>query len=123
VLRSLPRQGRGQGRGQQARPRGSGRRPGLPGSGQRRARLLRTRMMNGSERPMPRDSHTPRPKAIRPTAVVFREAIAKAEAEGVDKDGLILRLTLRDGADLKRDRTLALSDISFSDGEMRFLGV
>lgn len=72
---------------------------------------------------MPRDSHTPRPKAVRPTAVVFREAIAKAEAEGVDKDALILRLTLRDGVDLKRDRTLALSDISFSDGEMRFLGV
>jgi hypothetical protein len=72
---------------------------------------------------MPRDAHTQRPKVIRPPAVVFREAIEKAEAEGVKKAKMTLRLTLRDDSDLKRDRTLAVSDISFVDGEMRFLGV
>ena len=72
---------------------------------------------------MSRDAHTQRPKVIRPPAVVFREAIEKAEAEGVKKNKMILRLTLRDDSDLKRDRTLAVTDISFKEGEMRFLGV
>lgn len=72
---------------------------------------------------MSRDSNTQRPKVIRPPAVVFREAIEKLEAEGVKKNKMILRLTLRDDSDLKRDRTLAVSDITFKEGEMRFLGV
>jgi hypothetical protein len=72
---------------------------------------------------MPRDANTQRPKVIRPPAVVFREAIEQAEADGVKKAKMTLRLTLRDDSDLKRDRTLAVTDISFKEGEMRFLGV
>jgi hypothetical protein len=34
-----------------------------------------------------------------------------------------LRLTLGDASALKRDGSLAVSDISFVGGEMRFLGV
>ena len=53
----------------------------------------------------------------------FRTAIEKAEAEGGRRDEMVLRLTSRDAADLKRDKTVAVSDISFAGGVMRFLGV
>lgn len=59
----------------------------------------------------------------RPAAQVFREEIDKAVAEGAALGDMTLQLTLHDSADLKRDRSLALSDISFSDGVMSFLGV
>lgn len=59
----------------------------------------------------------------RPAAVVLRTAIEKAVEAGGRKDDMLLRLTLKDAADLKRDRSLPIEDISFSDGEMRFLGV
>jgi hypothetical protein len=55
--------------------------------------------------------------------VVLREAIEKAEQDGVDREDMTLRLTLRDVSDLKRDRTIAIEDISFAGGVMRFLGV
>jgi Flp pilus assembly protein CpaB len=58
-----------------------------------------------------------------PPAVVFRAAIEKAEQAGTARKDMTLRLTLRDAAELKRDRTLALEDISFADGVMTFLGV
>lgn len=47
----------------------------------------------------------------------------KAVADGSPRTDLTLRLTLRDAALLKRDRTLAVSDISFGQGVMYFLGV
>jgi hypothetical protein len=53
----------------------------------------------------------------------FRTAIEKAEAEGARRDEMVLRLTSRDAADLKRDKTIAVADISFAGGVMRFLGV
>jgi hypothetical protein len=53
----------------------------------------------------------------------FRQAIEKAEAEGASRADMVLRLTLRDAADLKRDRSVAVEDISFADGVMRFMGV
>ena len=53
----------------------------------------------------------------------FRRAIEQAEAEGVSKDDLVLCLTLSDTADLKRDPSIPIHDISFSEGVMRFLGV
>jgi hypothetical protein len=56
-------------------------------------------------------------------ATVFREAIAKAEAEGVKKKAMTLHLTLADDADLRRDRSLPLTDIRFSDGVMHYLDV
>lgn len=69
---------------------------------------------------------TPKPmqgRTRRPRVTDFREAIALAEQEGVAKEDMVLRLTLQDTAELKRDRTVALEDIAFRDGEMRFLGV
>lgn len=64
----------------------------------------------------------PRPN-VRRTAETFRAAIDKALEAGVDRKHMLLRLTHGDAAELKRDRTLAVEDISFKDGVMRFLGV
>lgn len=56
-------------------------------------------------------------------ALQFRAEIEKAEADGVSRDDMSLHLTLSDVTELKRDRTLPLSDISFAGGTMRYLGV
>jgi hypothetical protein len=56
-------------------------------------------------------------------AVQFRAEIEKAEADGVARDTLLLRLTIGDANKLKRDNSLAVTDISFADGVMWFLGV
>ncbi|MFI4936353.1 MAG: hypothetical protein ACHP7N_17220 [Caulobacterales bacterium] len=63
------------------------------------------------------------PTPRKPRAAEFRNAIAQAEQEGVSKDQMVLRLTLSDTADLKRDRNIPLEDISFAGGAMRFMGV
>jgi hypothetical protein len=66
----------------------------------------------------------PPPVARRGSAAVrFRSEIEKAAADGVPREDMALHLTLGDVSDLKRDGTLAVSDISFQDGVMRFLGV
>ena len=74
---------------------------------------------------MARPAVESRPSAgrIRRRAEVFREQIDAALAEGAKRDKLMLRLTLSDSAELKRDRELALADISFAGGVMCFLGV
>ena len=56
-------------------------------------------------------------------AVLFREQIGRAVADGHDRPQMMLRLTHGDVSLLKRDRSVALSDISFADGVMRYLGV
>ncbi|MBV8684842.1 MAG: hypothetical protein JO111_18360 [Caulobacteraceae bacterium] len=66
--------------------------------------------------------HSPPSRRSTP-AVYFREGIEKAEAAGLARAGMILRLTRADESKLKRDPSLAISDISFSEGTMRFLGV
>jgi hypothetical protein len=53
----------------------------------------------------------------------FGRQIEKAELAGVERSAMTLRLTLGDVAALKRDRSLALEEISFANGEMRFRGV
>ena len=53
----------------------------------------------------------------------IRAAIRKAEEAGVERTAMVLRLTLRDEAALRRDPQVALEDISYKDGGMRFLGV
>lgn len=53
----------------------------------------------------------------------FRGEIEKAEAAGHAREDMTLRLTLADASKLKRDASLAVTDISFSDGAMWFLGV
>lgn len=57
------------------------------------------------------------------TAAQFRAEIEKAEAAGASRDEMSLHLTLGDVTELKRDRTLPLTDISFAGGTMRYLGV
>jgi len=61
--------------------------------------------------------------AARSVADVFTRQIEAAEQGGVDRGDMTLSLTLNDANELKRDRTLALEDISFAAGQMRFKGV
>jgi hypothetical protein len=53
----------------------------------------------------------------------FKAAIEQARLEGIDPSALVLRLTLGDVSRLKRDRGIAAEEITFADGEMRYLGV
>jgi hypothetical protein len=71
---------------------------------------------------LPRRPSQPRPN-IRHSAETFRKAIEKATEEGYGLDDMLLRLTHGDASELKRDKTLAVTDISFAGGVMRFLGV
>ena len=65
----------------------------------------------------------PAPIKAAAAAAGYRAAIAKAEAEGIAKADMVLRLTRKNDADLKRDRSVDVHEISFLGGEMRFLGV
>jgi hypothetical protein len=58
-----------------------------------------------------------------PPGVKFKTAIEQALKDGIAPDALLLRLTLGDVSRLKRDREIPAADISFVDGEMRYLGV
>jgi hypothetical protein len=68
-------------------------------------------------KPMPIHSRRTSP------AVRFRDQIEMAEADGFGRPQMMLRMTHADASLLKRDPSLAVSDISFADGIMRFLGV
>jgi hypothetical protein len=72
--------------------------------------------------PHPTKSPPPIARLVAP-AVQFRGEIEKAEAAGLTRDDMTLRLTHADADKLKRDVSLAVADISFSGGAMRFLGV
>jgi hypothetical protein len=63
------------------------------------------------------------PPLLRTPAIRFRSEIERAEADGIPREDMTLRLTLSDVHKLKRDPDLAVADISFGDGVMRFLGV
>ena len=66
----------------------------------------------------------PLPSSRRASAAdYFRQEIGKAEAQGVSRDDMTLHLTLGDVNKLRRDRSLAVADISFAGGTMRYLGV
>lgn len=71
---------------------------------------------------LPRRPAQPRPN-VRNTAEIFRAAIDKGLEEGFGRDDMLLRLTFGDTSELKRDPNLALEDIRFTGGVMRFLGV
>ncbi|CAN7198008.1 hypothetical protein LJR225_000630 [Phenylobacterium sp. LjRoot225] len=68
-----------------------------------------------------RASSTPARRAA--AAIHFRNEIEKAEAAGASRDDMLLHLTLSDVSQIKRDRSLALTDINFAGETMRFLGV
>jgi len=67
--------------------------------------------------------HTPSVAVRRSPASQFLKEIEKAEADGVARADMTLQLTFSDAQQLKRDNSLALADISFTDGVMRFVGV
>ena len=72
---------------------------------------------------MARDTSRPRTGDFKSRPDTFRRAIEKAEADGVNRAEMLLRLTLSDTAELKRDRTIPVEDIHFVDGVMSFMGV
>jgi hypothetical protein len=62
--------------------------------------------------------------AARPNvALRFRSEIEQAASQGESLDDLALHLTLGDIAQLKRDRSVPVADISFAGGAMTYLGV
>jgi hypothetical protein len=63
------------------------------------------------------------PLRRQPPALIFRDAIERAEADGVARKAMTLRLTRGDANLLKRDPNVAVADISFAEEGMRFLGV
>lgn len=68
-------------------------------------------------------SQQTRPVPKSDTILSLRAAIADADDQGADRAGLTLHLTHRDAALLKRSPAVAMEEISFLGGEMRFLGV
>jgi hypothetical protein len=58
-----------------------------------------------------------------PDIADLRSAIDKAETQGIDRGDMLLHLTLRDESVIKRSRSVGVDEISFADGEMRFIGV
>ncbi len=72
---------------------------------------------------MMKTSPTTKTVERRSAAVHFRNEIEKADADGIGREDMTLRLTLGDVTHLKRDTSLALSDISFKGGVMRYLDV
>jgi len=53
----------------------------------------------------------------------MRLLIDKADQDGVDRKLMVLRMTLRDVSELKRDPKVASEDIAYKDGQMRYLGI
>lgn len=52
-----------------------------------------------------------------------RLLIEAAEADGVKRSAMTLRMTLRDVSELKRDPKVAMADISYGPDGMKYLGV
>jgi hypothetical protein len=57
------------------------------------------------------------------TAEEMRLLIDQAEADGVKRAKMTLRMTLRDASELKRDPKVAMEDIRYAAEGMRYLGV
>lgn len=68
-------------------------------------------------------SQAPRPVPKSDTILALRAILADADRKGADPADLLLHLTHRDAALLKRSPAVAMEEISFLGGEMRFLGV
>ena len=65
-----------------------------------------------------------RPASIaRERVAELRKLVDDARAAGARLDGMVLQVTQRDEALLKRSSDVAVSELSFADGETRFLGV
>src|SRR3546814_15970323 len=53
----------------------------------------------------------------------MRLLIDRAVEEGVERKKMVLRMTLRDASELKRDPKVASEDIAYRDGQMSYLGI
>lgn len=70
------------------------------------------------------NANAPKPTRRRGTAAEeARMAIEQADADGVARDVMTLRMTLRDASELKRDPKVPMADISYGPDGMRYLGV
>ena len=58
-----------------------------------------------------------------PNIADLRIAIDRAETSGIAKGDMLLHLTFRDEAMIKRSRLVGVDEVSFADGQMRFMGV
>jgi hypothetical protein len=58
-----------------------------------------------------------------PNIADLRTAIDRAETSGIDRGDMLLHLTFRDEAMIKRSRSVGVDEVSFADGQMRFMGV
>jgi hypothetical protein len=67
--------------------------------------------------------HEKTPRRRGSAADEARLAIEQAEADGVARENMTLRMTLRDVSELKRDPKVGIADIAFSPEGMRYLGV
>ena len=69
-------------------------------------------------------ANAPKPARRRGSAAEgARMAIELADADGVARDAMTLRMPLRDASELKRDPKVPMADISYGEGGMRYLGV
>ena len=70
-------------------------------------------------------AHNPTQRTVRrgSAAEEARAAIEAAEADGVKRKVMTLRMTLRDVSELKRDPKVPMADISYGADGMHFLGV
>lgn len=68
-------------------------------------------------------SKPPPPRPRETVAARFQREIEAAESDGVARSEMVVRLTLSDESRLRRDPAVAVSDIRFSGGVMRFLDV
>jgi hypothetical protein len=70
------------------------------------------------------NAQAPKPARRRGSAAEeARYMIEQADADGVARDAMTLRMTLRDVSELKRDPKVPMADISYGEGGMRYLGV
>lgn len=58
-----------------------------------------------------------------PDIAEIRSAIDRAETQGIARGDMLLHLTFRDEALIKRSRAVGVDEVSFVDGQMRFVGV
>jgi hypothetical protein len=80
----------------------------------------------GRDQELPMPSKRPTEPGVTTQAVrikQLRQWIAAAELEGHAAGDMLLRLTCGDAAALKRHPDVAVHEISFAMGEMRFIGV
>ncbi len=70
------------------------------------------------------NTNSPKPARRRGSAAEeARMAIEQADADGVSREAMTLRMTLRDASELKRDPKVPMADISYGPSGMHYLGV